>query len=198
MMKSFGYLVLTMGLVACAVTPVAGQSLAEIARKEAERRSKLPSSAPVYTNADVKPDPAGNSTAPAPLAAKPVAEATNDSAKPVAAEASAEVPSGSEAGVLVQPRVKRDEQHWRERASLIRTRRDGLRADTAGLQTRIGTLTTEAASASGAEAIAVREQLRQASQDLTRFETELRHMEQEWTNLLERARQEKVPPHWLQ
>ena len=83
-MKTLVHLALTsMMLIAAGVRPVEGQTLAEAARREAERRSKLQGPVKVYTSADVEVRP-GAGTGPsrvetipaAPVEARPGAAAT--------------------------------------------------------------------------------------------------------------------------
>src|SRR3989454_10280731 len=72
----------TVALFVAGAAPVFAQSLADLAKKEEERRKKIPDPAKVYTNKDLgaapapsAPAPAAAPTAPAPDAAKEAAAA---------------------------------------------------------------------------------------------------------------------------
>ena len=110
-----------------------GQTLGEVAKKEADRRKAQPSAGKVYTNKDLpssaqKPattaTPAGETPAPA----DPVAAATEQKAED--AKASGEKPQGDQ----------KDEAYWKNRMSTAREelRRNEMFAE--ALQTRINSL----------------------------------------------------------
>lgn len=168
-----------------------GQTLAEAAKREAERRAKL-QQVPVktYTSADVEVRPgtaARVETIPAPL---PAAETTE--AKPAGA-------ADPKAAKVEPPKVreKRDEDHWRERAKVIRDRLNRLRADAAAIEGRVAELQLALESASGAKATALNGELQQAAKDLTRYQRDLRLIDQEWNNFEDRARAAKIPLSWI-
>lgn len=194
-MKKHVHLVLTsMMLIAAGAWPVEGQTLADAARREAERRSKLQGPVKVYTSADVEVRP-GAGTGPskvetipaAPLEAKPGAAAT-----PVLTDADAKKEAEP-----VKAREKRDEEHWRERAKVIRDRLDGLRADAAAVEGRIAELRLELESASGAKVGALNNELEDALKELTGLQRDVRLIEQDWATFEERARVAKIPLSWI-
>jgi hypothetical protein len=195
MKKHLALVLATVFLVLGAVAaPAEGQTLAEAAKREAERRAKL-QQLPIktYTSADVEVrpgTPARVETIPAPAAASNAAGATE--AKPGTA-------TDAKAAKAEPPKVreKRDEDHWRERAGVIRDRLNGLRANVEGIDARLAELRLELESASGARATALNGEIQQAAKDLTRFQRDLRLIEQEWTNFEDRARAAKIPLSWI-
>lgn len=170
------------------VAGLEAQSLGEAAQREAERRASVPAGGRVYTSRDLarlpnRPAPPAPAAAPegaAPPDTAPTpggAAAQQESAKPAAPEPDA-----------AKARQKRDEQHWRERAALIRGRLDRGRSDLNALAARVAEL--EVQPNSGPD-------LQQATADLARFQKELRFIEEEWAAFERRAQQDKVPTIWL-
>lgn len=194
-MKKHVHLVLTsMMLIAGGVWPVEGQTLAEAARREAERRSRLQGPVKTYTSADVDvrsgagTGPSKVETIPAPPAdGKPAA------ATPVLTDADAKTPKGDPAKV----REKRDEEHWRERAKVIRDRLDRLRADAAAVEGRVAELRLALESAPGANVNALNNELQDALKELTGLQRDVRLIEQDWSMFEERARVAKIPLSWI-
>lgn len=182
------------------------QSLADVARKEEERRKSVEKPGRVYTDRDLPPVPAGGAAATPPpagtestsSASAGAATASKDPAGEKAPdERAADAAAGSKKTVPVAPRVKRDEEHWRERAQLIRSRLDRLRADAAAIEGRIARLTAELAGAPPPRATALRTEIRQATEDLSRFQKEIPLIDQEWATFEERVRVAKVPADWV-
>ncbi len=186
------------------MSPVAvsnAQSLAEVARKEQERRNRVAKPAPVYRNEDLATVPA--SQAP---------ETKNDSRKETAggapvtvtadsqssSRAAAEPVGESAPAELPKAREKRDEKYWRERTTVLQERLERLRADTAALQTRMASLQSDAASAPADKVAALNAELRLVTAEFVRFQNELRLIEQEWNTFEQRARDANVPARWLQ
>lgn len=94
-------------------TPVAAQSLADVARSEDARRGAVRATSKTYTNADLRPDP--TTPQPDPAAATPAVP--GDANAPAATEGQAA------AGAPPEPvEEKLDEKFWRSRAASIRAR----------------------------------------------------------------------------
>ena len=64
MSKLIVFVLLALAGIGVAVRPLSAQSLADIAKKEEERRKAVPAPAKVYTNKDLAPAPAGSTPAP--------------------------------------------------------------------------------------------------------------------------------------
>lgn len=178
------------------------QSLADVARKEEERRKSAGTSGRVYTDRDLPSVPAGEATATPAAAGR---DSTSSASSPATTggkegepkERTADAPAESKKTVPVAPRVKRDEEHWRERAQLIRSRLDRLRADTTAIEGRIAELNAKLAGASAPRAQTINTEIRQATEDLSLFQNDIPLIEQEWAIFEGRARDAKVPADWV-
>jgi hypothetical protein len=159
--------------------------LAELAKKEAERRKVQPSAGKVYTTKDL-PASAQKPATPAATEAQatdPVAAAT---AEPLPAEPPK--PAGE---------VK-DEAWWKGRITSAREelRRNEIFAE--ALQSRINALTREyALPLGGARRIAVGEQRAEALTELGRVKQEIDRGKAQIADIEEEARKAGVPPGWL-
>jgi hypothetical protein len=176
------------------VASLEAQSLADAARREAERRATVAQPGKVYTDADLaglSPRPGSAATAPASPAAS---TAQPSSAEPKTAEGQAvSEPADPEQGITdpskaPKARVKRDEQHWRERAQVIRTRLNRVQSDVNALQARLSQLEANGGSPGDTQA---------TTADLAKFEKELRNIQDEWTQFENRAKQAQVPTAWI-
>lgn len=192
MKKNFGIVLMSLAVLAAAAR-AEGQSLGDAARREAERRSKLNAPTKVYTTADLDAIPARGTVPASAITAATVLAAASDAAAPAATSADAKDKQAEPAKV----RVKRDEEHWRERAKVIRDRLERLKSDAAAIEGRIGTVRLELESASGSKAAALSTELEQATPVLTRIQNELRLIEDEWKKFEERARVAKIPEAWI-
>lgn len=106
--------------------PAQAQSLADIAKKEQERRGTMEAAGKAYTNADLVPDPAGEPEVVDTLRA-PVA-----SVEPDATQASAAGLAGGDAASAAdqtasEPESTLDEPYWRRQARVFHSRVEGAR-----------------------------------------------------------------------
>lgn len=174
---------------------VGAQSLAEVARIEAERRAKVSAPGTVYTNADLIPD-FTRPVAPADqTAATPQTPAAAEAGAAAAATIQAEAakPAVEPAGVTPrdeqepQPADDKDETYWRNQAQLIHARLASRNAQIEQLRAR------EASFAPGVESTEktlVQQTLQKAVADLT-------FLNDEWLRFERSARERKVPDHWI-
>jgi hypothetical protein len=177
-------------LLACG--PVWAQqttSLAELARREAERRKTVKSTGKVYTNSDVKRgvplttavDPASSRPAdaqPAPAASAPAPE-------------TAKTPGAA-------AEETRDEAWWRKRMSDLRDQLNRNRLFAEALQSRINALWADFTARDDPAQRAVIERSRgEALAELERVKTEIARQEQAIADLDDEARKANVPPGWL-
>jgi len=162
-----------------------GQSLADVARQEEERRKALntPTSR-VYTNRDLSEAPPSAATAAKPDAVDAKKEAVKTGTGDATA-ATAEAPKA-------EANKYRDEKHWRDRALSYRTRLTKLRADVEAIQARVESLRA------GGQTPGLLADLRLAEQDLTRFKNQLASIQKEWSQIEQKAREDKIPGTWLQ
>ena len=163
------------------------QSLADVARKEEERRKTIAKPAKVYTNQDLRPVPAPSQQAAAPAAdAKPDEKApAKDAAKDPAATDAAKEP------------VK-DKAYWADKLKALREQlaRDETYAE--ALQSRINALTTDFVNRDdpAQKSVIERDRLK-ALAELDRLKQAIPTDKKAIDSLLEEARHAGVPPGWL-
>jgi hypothetical protein len=166
---------------------VEAQSLADVARAEAERRKSIAQPSRVYTNRDLKP------------VRVPAAAVRDEPAapRPRAAEDRARQPGAAEASAR-DPQHGRDESWWSQRMADARERAQRSRLFAEALQSRINALTTDFAARDDPAARAtVRTQLDTALAELERVRGEVAAQEQAIADLEEEARRAGVPPGWI-
>jgi hypothetical protein len=200
---------------ACAVLSVSAtaQSLADVARAEAERRKTIAQPSRVYTNRDLKPvptpvppPPAGagetspevapsgarkkrNGSSPGAASRRPRAETGDDSQD---AEEDVDTAEDEDKG------REDDEQRWRARMVEAReqVRRSRMFAD--ALQSRINALNTDfSARDDPAQRSVIGTELNKALAELERVRGDIEAQEKAVTDLEEEARRAGVPPGWL-
>jgi hypothetical protein len=157
--------------------------LADVARKEAQRRKSLPSAAKVYTNKDL-PD----------SALKPAA-AGAESEPPVPAEAAAPAPEPPPAA---QQGETKNEAWWKARMAAAREelRRNQMFAE--ALQSRINALTRDFTSRDNpVQRRAIGEQRLAAVNELSRVTQDVERAAKQVADIEEEARKAGVPPGWL-
>jgi hypothetical protein len=175
------------------------QSLADIARQEAERRKTIAVPGKVYTNDDLVPDftrppapepPAGATGDAAPTA--PDASTAGGAAGSAAAGAE-RAPEPDQDGVTPralqepQPGDDKNEAFWRSQAQLIRSRLARQNTQIADLRARLEAFAPGAAD--GEKAI-VQATLEKAVADLA-------FLNDEWLRFERWARERNVPAHWI-
>jgi len=176
--------------VSCTAPCVAlrAQSLADVARAEAERRSAITQLSPIYTNKDLKPvrSPAR------PLPADESATPPQPRQKVDSAERS------SSTATPVEREDERGESWWRQRMAAARERVERSRLFADALQSRVNALTTDfAARDDPAARAAVRTDLDKALAELERVRGEITEQERTLAELEDEARRGGVPPGWL-
>jgi hypothetical protein len=171
------------------IWPAAAQSLADVAKKEEERRKTITAPAKVYTNKDLNPVSAGSPSAATP--AKPGEPA----AKPGDGDAKDSAPTPAAAGD--KPQVK-DQKYW---AGGLKALQDKLAREqdyADAMQTRINALTTDFVNRDDPAQRAVIEQNRQKSiAELARLTKSVEDTKKALADFLEEARRAGVPPGWL-
>jgi hypothetical protein len=180
------FAVFTLGAVAAARAQEQ-PSLAEVARKEAQRRKSAPAAGKVYTNADVqKAGPASVTTA-----ARPVEKAGK--APPEGGEA-ASAPDQS-------PNAEdpaREEVRWRQRMTEAREQLSRSKLFAEALQSRINALTTDFVNrADPYQREQIGRQREEALAELDRVNRDIATQTQAVADIEEEARQRGVPPGWL-
>jgi len=187
--------ILGLGIAAVTLTlawaPLAhAQTLGDLARQEEARRKAIARPAKVYTNDDLRNQPAPPPPAPAPAA--PAGGAPPSTATPPS-------PSGAQAGKQEgsTPQAA-DEATWRQR---IATARDTLaRSQTLqeALQSRINALTTDFTNrADPAQRAVIATDRQKALAELDRVKKEIQQSQKAITDIQEEARKAGVPAGWV-
>src|SRR6478672_12927226 len=156
-----------------------GQTLADVAKKEEERRKKAPAPAKIYTNKDLSP---------APPAAAPAPPTTAPAAKP----------SDDKAGKDTTEKQPKDQEYWSSRMKALQQQldRDSTFAD--ALQSKINALTTDFSARDDPAQRAVIERDRQKSNaEQNRLKKAIDDDKKAIADLQEEARRASVPPGWL-
>ena len=169
------------------------QSLADVAKKEEERRKSVPAPAKVYTNKDLNPVPAGSPPPPAP------AKAGDGAAKDKDKEADTDARSkGSKAPDAADKTVVKDQAYWSGRYKGLQDAllRDQNYAD--AMQTRINSLNADFVNRDDPAQRAVIERDRQkAIAELGRLKQSVLDTKKAIADLEEEARRAGVPPGWM-
>jgi hypothetical protein len=183
--RPVAFVVLLAG-IGVGIRPVAAQSLADVAKKEEERRKTVPAPAKVYTNKDLTAAPAGSTPA------APASAAATPAKAPDAADKAAkdkETKDGEPA---------KDQAYWAARLKTLRTKleRDTSFAD--ALQTKVNSLSTDFVNRDDPAQRAVVERERQkALSELGRLKQDVAAGKKAIADLQEEARRAGVPPGWL-
>jgi len=183
--KGFAAFVALVALLIGAV-PVFAQSLADIAKKEEERRKKIPEPAKVYTNKDLTAAPATSAATPAsstPAASAPAASA--DAAKAKEQDAKDKGPA-------------KDQAYWAGKMKALRDELARNETYAEALQTRLNSLQTDFVNRDDPAQRSVIERDRQkVAAELGRLKQSITNAKKAITDLEEEARRAGVPPGWL-
>jgi hypothetical protein len=186
--------------IVAVTAPAHGQSLAEVARKEEQRRQEVGKPSPVYTNKNLQPArPGGSVTADPAAPAAGTANGDAEGAKTVAdpspgtGTASAGGPGGDEG-----PPKAYTEDQWRTRMAEARTELERSRMFADALQSRINALTADfTARDDPAQRAAIAAERQRALAEFGRVKDEIQARITALADLEEEARKARVPPGWL-
>jgi hypothetical protein len=169
------------------------QSLAELARKEEERRKNVPETGKVYTNKDLNAAPGPSAPAPAGSPAAPAADAAKDTAKEKDAK---DVKEKDVNGKEVAK--DKDKAYWAGRMKTLQDQVEQSQTYAEAIQTRINALSTDFVNRDDPAQRSVIERDRQkAVAELTRLKQAIVDGKKSIANLEEEARRAGVPPGWL-
>jgi len=189
--------------------------LAEVARREAERRKAIRRASPVYTNADIKdtgrpagqpapaaPAAAGQATGgvrpPAPTPPAAAAGETKAAQGQAAASGQAEGRAGGTAPPAGEAAPPADEAFWRRRMAEARERLHRSKLFAEALQSRINALWADFTARDDPAQRAIIEANRQeALAELERVKADIERETRAIEELEEEARKAGVPPGWL-
>ena len=179
-------------LFAAAAPVVSAQSLADVAKKEEERRKEIKQPTKVITNKDLAPAPAGSTPAPADGAAAPAA-ASGAAAK----DAKGAKDSKDEKDAKANEPAK-DKAYWAGRVKGLQDTLDRDQTYADALQSRINALTTDFVNRADPAQRAVIERDRQRSlAELAKLKEQIQKDKKALADLDEEARRAGVPPGWL-
>jgi hypothetical protein len=172
-----------------AARPARSQSLADVARKEEERRQKSAEPTKVYTNKDLKA-PSGPAGAP-PAQPPAAADAPKDSAADTKAK-------GDKASADAEKSPVRDQAYWSDRLKALQAKLDQDQSYAEAMQTRINSLTTDFVNRDDPIQKGKLERDRQkALADLADLKKSVEEDKKAIAQLHEDARLAGVPPGWL-
>ncbi len=178
---------------------VSAQTLADVARKESERRQTVQGGAKTYTNTDLKPVPG----APAADAAEP-----GDAAPPASGDASADAkpkaggdadkkPSGDGAQADADGEVK-DQAYWSKRMADLKEQLDRDQTYLDALQTRVDSLTADFVNRDDpAQRGQIANDRQKALGEIDRLKKAIEQGKAAIPELEEEARRAGVPAGWL-
>ena len=179
--------------------PVSAQTLADLAKKEEERRKNIPEPAKVYTNKDLSPAP--TSSTPPPATGSTASGSTTPAATPgtpTTPPAAGAPPAGAPAQEAEAKGPVKDQAYWSGRMKALR---EGLTRDEGyaeAMQTRLNSLQTDFVNRDDPAQRAVIERDRQkVASELTRLKQAITDGKKAIAALEEEARRAGVPPGWL-
>ena len=187
--------VVSVSLLACAgiVIPASAQSLADVAKKEEERRQKVAEPTKVYTNKDLKgsiSDPAARAVARDTPAAETPKESADPKVKDGKGAASGDKDSSKD--------PSKDPAYWSGRLKALQAKLDQDQAFAEAMQTRINALTADAVNRDDPIQRGKLERDRQkALADLAALTKSIDGGKKAIADLHEEARRAGVPPGWL-
>ncbi len=182
-------LVLPLIALAGSARPARAQSLADVARKEAERRKELKVPAKVITNKDLGSPSSGSADTARPEPSKDADDKTKnadgaDTAKDKDKEKDDATP--------------KDEKYWRDRTKALQATLDHDQAFADALQVQINSLTTDFVNRDDpAQRAVIGQNKQKALDELTRLTKAIADDKKAVTDLQEEARKAGVPPGWL-
>lgn len=161
------------------------QSLAEVARQEAERRKAIKTPSKLYTNEDLRRAPPVSVVSSAPADAARSQESKPTAAKPPAAPAADEQPP-------------QDEAFWRKRITSARTELARNEVFLEALQSRVNALTTDFVNRDDpAQRSLIALDRQKALAEMENVRADMQRLAKAIADIEEEARRTGVPPGWL-
>jgi len=189
MSKLVVFILLALAGIGVGIGQLSAQSLADVAKKEEERRKAVPAPAKVYTNKDLTPVAAGST----PALAK-AGEAPTDTDKD---KESSKGAKGKDAKDTKDAPVK-DQAYWSGRLKTLQTQLDRDKAFAEEIQTRITSLMADFVNRDDPAQRAVIERDRlKAVTEQTRLTKAIQDDKKALADLQEDARRAGVPPGWM-
>jgi hypothetical protein len=162
--------------------PLRAQTLADVAKKEQERRKAVPKPAKVYTNKDLSALPAGSAPPPSVAA----------SAAPDAPKADKATPDKDVSGTA------KDQAYWFGRMKAIQDKLDRDQTFAEALKTRVNSLTADFVNRDDpAQRRQIELDRQKAVAEIARLQADIVNGKKAVADLEEEARRAGVPPGWL-
>ena len=180
---------LAFGLIA----PLRAQSLADLAKKEEERRKTIPQPAKVYTNKDLTPVPA-SATPPS-----AVAETPTDAKGPADGKAATDKAKDADKEKATNDKEPvKDKAYWAGRLKTLQDQLDRNQTYADALQSRINALTADFVNRDdpAQRAVIERDRLKSIA-ELGRLKQAIQDDKKALADFNEEARRASVPPGWL-
>jgi hypothetical protein len=195
--------VTTFGLAAGSVAPLHGQSLADVAKQEQQRRQTVKASgSKVYTNGDLASAP---EPSPDPITAAAVSGNTasadkksDDSKADAKADGKTNDKAPAKDAKAQEKAEEKGQEYWSARMKALNDtlQRDRLYAE--ALQTRVNSLTSDFSSRDDpAQRALIAEDREKAISELSRLRKQIEEDKDAIGAAEEEARQASVPPGWL-
>jgi len=204
---------LALAFTLASLTPgVRAQSLADVARQEAERRKAIKTEAKVYTNKDIHPAP-GDGTAPpntdsAPGRAVEAPQPATSDAPPADVRDGSQPnhAEGDQSDATPRPPdpgeaagdTKRDQAYWSGRLKALQTALDRDQTHLDALQSRVSALAADFVNRDDpAQRAVIAADRQKAIAELERLKKQTEDDRQAIVSFEEQARRAAVPPGWL-
>jgi hypothetical protein len=193
--------VLAASMFAGVAAPAFAQSLADVARQEAERRKHITDQGKVYTEKDLIPALPLSTPPPATTPAEPSQtspQATDKDGAPTPTTASDAAAAPAADGQAAPATPQKDRAYWSKRMKDLQDKleRDKVLAD--AMQSRINGLTADFTARDDPAQRALIEQDRlRALAELDRLRKDVAADQKAISDLQEEARRASVPPGWL-
>jgi hypothetical protein len=196
-MRAHHFTVLTAAAVLLTAMTAQAQSLADVARKEEERRKAHPEAAKVYTNKDLNAAPAPST----PAGGTKDAKDTKDTKDPKDAKDTKDAKDAKDPKAATDANGKepaKDKAYWSGRLKKLQDQLDQNQMLVDAMQTRINALNTDFVNRDDPAQRSVIERDRQrALSELTRLKQAVVDGKKAVADLEEEARRAGVPPGWL-
>ena len=178
-------------LLGGSATVLCAQSLADVAKKEEERRKEVKQPSKTYTNKDL--------TAVPPVTTPPAAEAATPAAPAPAADAApARAAEKPDAAAGKGKETVKDQAYWSGRMKDLQTQLDQNQSYADAMQNKINSLTADfTARDDPAQRAVIARDRQKALDDLTRLKQATVDGKKKIADLEEEARRAGVPPGWL-
>ena len=186
-------LLATLSLSFGVVRPLFAQSLADVAKKEEERRKSIKAPAKVLTNSDLKPAPIITPDGSTAAADEGSTKKADDKADSAAADKGDKKVDGSKADAGVK-----DQKYWSDHQAQLQAKLQRDQAFADALQSRLNALTTDFVNRDDpAQRAVIAADRQKAQDDLNQLKKEIAEDQKALADFQEEARRAGVPPGWL-